>query len=119
MGSGHTTRPQTPLFSEAQYQQSDFPFDGSTNRYRGVGLQSTHDSPRLVPGSCTTIRRTTSWWTNNQRCSRRNLPLRPYAVYSRMVERDAFAIFWLSRLSPPIRTVFRKGFGIRSRGDRA
>jgi ribosomal protein S12 methylthiotransferase accessory factor len=106
--SGHAIRPTLlPLFSEAQYRQPDFPF----RRFRPEeplswmwGYSLTHDTPRLVPRSAVTYGPTDDRLVDE--CSSGvaagtsvvDATLR--GVFE-MVERDAFMIFWLNRLSPP------------------
>jgi len=106
--SGHAILPsELPLFSEAQYRQSDFPFrrfhpDEPLSWMWGYSL--THDSPRLVPRSAVTYGPTDDKLVDE--CSSgvaagTSLVDAALRGVFEMVERDAFMVFWLNRLSPP------------------
>jgi ribosomal protein S12 methylthiotransferase accessory factor len=96
-----------PLFSEAQYRRPGFRFErfeaGRALRWvRGFSL--TRGAPRYVPASAahygeadTLVEETSSGMAAHT--ARRPALL---SALSELLERDAFMIHWLNRLSPPI-----------------
>ncbi len=97
-----------PLFSEAQYAQPAFPFQ-KFNRDQPLswvwGYSFTEDAPRLVPKSVATYGPTDDKLVSE--CSsgvaaRSSLAEAALRGLFEMVERDAFMIFWLNRLAPPV-----------------
>jgi ribosomal protein S12 methylthiotransferase accessory factor len=97
-----------PLFSEAQYEQLGFPF----HRFRPDeplswvwGYSLTRGLPQLVPRSAVTYGPTDDKLLDES-SSGIAAGSSPVEAALRglleMVERDAFMIFWLNRLSPPL-----------------
>ena len=100
--------PELPLFSAAQYRQPDFPFrpfDASEALSWMWGDSLTHGTRRLVPRSAVFYGPTDDLLVDE--CSS-GVAAGTSAVDAanravlEMVERDAFMIFWLNRLSPPL-----------------
>jgi ribosomal protein S12 methylthiotransferase accessory factor len=107
--SAHAVSPAAlPLFSEAQYAQHGFPFrrfDSGEPLSWMWGYSLTRDVPRLILRSAVTYGPTDDALVAECSSGVAAATSRVEAAFCgllEMIERDAFMIVWLNRLSPPL-----------------